>query len=196
MTQIAKSAETNAWLADSMASKFAAAQAGAANGRRSVERMVEAVSDIHVSSQKIAHIVHVMDEIALQTNLLALNAAVEAAHAGERGMGFGVVADEVRSLARRSAEAAKDIEALISESVEKARAGKNLAAQSGESLAEMTTRVDEVSELVKQIATSSQQQREAMRGAHSSISLIDRTMQQNMKELNKLHQDVAFFQVG
>jgi methyl-accepting chemotaxis protein len=196
MTQIAKSAEANASLADSMASQFVAAQTSAAMGRRSVERMVEAVSDIHVSSQKIAKIVQVMDEIALQTNLLALNAAVEAAHAGEHGKGFGVVADEVRSLAHRSAEAAKDIEALIAESVQKADDGKALAAQSGESLSEMTKRVDEVSELVKQIAKSSQQQREAMRGANSSISLIDRTMQQNMEELNRLHKDVAFFHVG
>ena len=196
MTQIAKSAEANAALADSMASQFVAAQTSAANGRRSVERMVEAVSDIHVSSQKIAKIVQVMDEIALQTNLLALNAAVEAAHAGEHGKGFSVVADEVRSLAHRSAEAAKDIEALIAESAQKADDGKALAAQSGESLSEMTKRVDEVSELVKQIARSSQQQREAMRGANSSISLIDRTMQQNMEELNRLHKDVAFFHVG
>jgi methyl-accepting chemotaxis protein len=196
MTQIAKSAEANASLAESVASQFSAAQVSAANGRRSVERMVQAVSDIHVSSQKIAQIVHVMDEIALQTNLLALNAAVEAAHAGEHGKGFGVVADEVRSLARRSAEAAKDIEALIADSVQKADDGRALAAQSGQSLSEMTKRVDEVSELVKQIAKSSQQQREAMRGANSSISLIDRTMQQNMEELSRLHEDVAFFHVG
>ena len=196
MMQIGKSAEANASLADSMASQFAAAQSSAASGRVSVQRMVKAVSDIHVSSQKIAHIVHVMDEIALQTNLLALNAAVEAAHAGEHGKGFGVVADEVRSLAHRSAEAAKDIEALISDSVQKAADGRILAVQSGESLSEMTKRVDEVSELVKQIAKSSQQQRQAMRGANSSISLIDRTMQQNMEELNRLHKDVAFFHVG
>jgi Carboxylesterase family/Methyl-accepting chemotaxis protein (MCP) signalling domain len=194
--QIAKSAEANASLAESVASQFSAAQSSAANGRRSVERMVEAVSDIHVSSQKIAQIVHVMDEIALQTNLLALNAAVEAAHAGEHGKGFGVVADEVRSLAHRSAEAAKDIEALIADSVRKADDGKALAAQSGESLSEMTKRVDEVSDLVKQIAKSSQQQREAIHGANSSISLIDRTMQQNMEELNRLHNDVAFFHLG
>src|SRR5262249_6677242 len=81
MTQIARSADVNASLAASVASQFAAAQTSAANGRNSVNRMVQAVSDIHVSSQKIAQIVHVMDEIALQTNLLALNAAVEAAHA-------------------------------------------------------------------------------------------------------------------
>jgi methyl-accepting chemotaxis protein len=101
-----------------------------------------------------------------------------------------------RSLAHRSVEAAKDIEALIAELVQKAADGRTLAAQSGESLSEMTKRVDEVSELVKQIAKSSQQQREAMRGANSSISLIDRTMQQNMEELNRLHKDVAFFYVG
>jgi methyl-accepting chemotaxis protein len=196
MTQIAKSADVNASLAASVASQFSAAQTSAANGRGSVSRMVQAVSDIHVSSQKIAQIVHVMDEIALQTNLLALNAAVEAAHAGEQGKGFGVVADEVRSLAHRSAEASKDIEALIAESVQKANAGRELAAQSGESLSEMAKRVDEVSELVKKIARSSQEQREAMRGANSSISLIDRTMQQNMEELNRLHQEVAFFHVG
>jgi methyl-accepting chemotaxis protein len=196
MKQIAKSADENAALAASVATQFAAAQASAANGRSSVERMVQAVSAIHISSQKIAQIVHVMDEIALQTNLLALNAAVEAAHAGEQGKGFGVMADEVRSLAHRSAEASKDIEALIAESVQKANAGRELAAQSGESLSDMTKRVDEVSELVKKIADCSREQREAMRGANSSISLIDRTMQENMEELNRLHQDVAFFHVG
>ncbi len=196
MTQITKSADENALLAASVASQFAAAQTSAANGRNSVERMVQAVSDIHVSSQKIALIVRVIDEIALQTNLLALNAAVEAAHAGEHGKGFGVVAGEVRSLAHRSAEASKDIEVLIAESVQKANTGRELASQSGQSLAEMAKRVDEVSELVKKIAQSSNEQREAMRCANSSISLIDRTMRQNMEELNRLHQEVAFFDVG
>ena len=196
MTQISKSAEVNASLAASVANQFSAAQASAASGRLSVDRMVQAVSDIHVSSGKIAKIVHVMDEIALQTNLLALNAAVEAAHAGEQGKGFGVVADEVRNLARRSAEAAKDIEALIAESVQKAETGRQLAAQSGESLSQMAKRVDEVGELVKKIAQSSEDQREAMRSANSSISLIDRTMQANMEELNRLRQDVSFFHVG
>src|SRR5207248_3187660 len=144
MTQVSESADLNASLAASEAERFSAAKASAEIGRRSVNRMGQAVSDIHAGSRKIAQIVHVMDEIALQTNLLALNAAVEAAHAGEHGKGFGVVADEVRNLARRSAEAAKDIEALITDSVEKADAGRHLAAQSGESLGEMAKRVDEV----------------------------------------------------
>src|SRR5260370_31476949 len=101
MRQIGKSAKAKARLAEWMTMHVAAAQSSAASGRVSVQRMVKAVSDIHVSSQKIAHIVHVMDEIALQSNLLALNAAVEGGHAGGHGKGCGGVADEGRRLALR-----------------------------------------------------------------------------------------------
>jgi methyl-accepting chemotaxis protein len=157
--------------------------------------MVQAVSEIDESSKKIAQIIHVMDEIALQTNLLALNAAVEAAHAGEEGKGFAVVAAEVRQLAQRSAEAAKEIAALIEDSVAKAEAGRELAGSSGAAIQDMARRVDQISELVSRISRGSSEQREAMRGATAAISAIDRTMQQNAQEVVRLREAVSYFRL-
>jgi methyl-accepting chemotaxis protein len=195
MTQIAQSAESNASLAAQAANHFSETQSSAAHGRQAVSNMVKAVTEINESSKKISQIIHVMDEIALQTNLLALNAAVEAAHAGEEGKGFAVVAAEVRNLAQRSAEAAKEIAALIEESVGKAEAGRELAGSSGEALEDIARRVDQVSELVGNISRGSSEQREAMRGATRAISAIDRTMQQNAQEVTRLREAVSYFRV-
>ncbi len=195
MKQIAAAAEQNAAMAADAAREFNSAKASSAEGREAVKRMTEAVANINASSKKIAQIIHVMDEIAFQTNLLALNAAVEAAHAGEEGKGFAVVAAEVRALAQRSADAAKDIAHLIEDSVKKAAAGQDLATQSGQALEEIARNVERVSELVKHMAESSNQQRQAMRDATSAIAQIDRIMGQNADEVKRLTQAVSYFRI-
>ena len=194
--QIASAAEQNAALAANAAHEFDSAQTSSAEGREAVKRMTEAVLQINASSKKISQIIHVMDEIAFQTNLLALNAAVEAAHAGEDGKGFAVVAAEVRALAQRSAEAAKDITQLIADSVSRAAAGQDLALQSGRALEEIANNVSSVSEMVRNMAQSSNEQREAMREANTAIGRIDETMRQNAEEVKHLTGVVSYFQIG
>jgi len=196
MQQIAAAAEQNADLAGDAARRFDAANQSAAGGRQAVDELVAAVNQIDESGRKISKIIHVMDEIALQTNLLALNAAVEAAHAGEEGKGFAVVATEVRNLAQRSAEAAKDITALIADSSQKSAAGRELAARAGRALEDMQRHGEEVDAMIKSIASGSREQRESMEGATRSITAIDRTMRQNVEEVTRLRELVSFFRTG
>ena len=193
--QIAGAAEQNAALAAKAANEFDSAQASSAQGREAVKRMTEAVLQINDSSKRISQIIHVMDEIAFQTNLLALNAAVEAAHAGDEGKGFAVVAAEVRALAQRSADAAKDITQLIADSVNRAAAGRDLAVQSGKALEEIARNVEHVSEMVKSMAQSSNEQREAMHEANLAIARIDEAMQQNAEEVKHLTGAVSYFRI-
>jgi len=195
MHEIAKTAQSNASFASTAAARFTTASERTVQAQSAMEQMINAVSDINESGQKISKIIHVMDEIALKTNLLALNAAVEAAHAGDHGRGFAVVAAEVRSLAQRSAEAAKDITALISDSASKGEAGKSLAVRSGEVLGEITKHMQEVSTLVNNISAESNQQHHAIEGATRSMSAIDKTMQQNAAEVAHLREVVGYFKV-
>jgi methyl-accepting chemotaxis protein len=193
--QIAAAAEQNAATAAQAAREFDAAQGSSVRGRDAVQRMTEAVLQINESSKKISQIIHVMDEIAFQTNLLALNAAVEAAHAGDEGKGFAVVAAEVRALAQRSADAAKDIAQLIEDSVARAAAGRELAVQSGSALEEIAQNVERVSEMVKSMAHSSNEQRQAMHEANLAIARIDEAMQQNAEEVKHLTGTVSYFRI-
>jgi methyl-accepting chemotaxis protein len=193
--QIAAAAEQNAATAAQAASEFDAAQGSSVRGRDAVRRMTEAVLQINESSKKISQIIHVMDEIAFQTNLLALNAAVEAAHAGDEGKGFAVVAAEVRALAQRSADAAKDIAQLIEDSVARAAAGRELAVQSGSALEEIAQNVERVSEMVKSMSHSSNEQRQAMHEANLAIARIDEAMQQNAEEVKHLTGAVSYFRI-
>ena len=144
-----------------------------------MEQTIEAMSAIQESSHKIADIVTIIDGIAFQTNLLALNAAVEAARAGDHGRGFAVVAGEVRSLAGKSAEAAKDISRLINESVGRINQGTQLAGESGEAINGITQRIETVAEMSEQIATASQEQTNGVQQLQQVINSIDGATQQN-----------------
>lgn len=155
------------------------ARAQAEQGGEVVSKAVRAMADINHSSKKIADITGVIDGIAFQTNLLALNAAVEAARAGEQGRGFAVVAAEVRKLAQRSAEAAKEIKGLISESVEKIEGGTRLVDASGQTLSEIVTAVKKVSDIVAEIALASQEQSAGIEQVNKAVMQMDEMTQQN-----------------
>lgn len=144
-----------------------------------VGQAVAAMRDINDASTKIADIVGLIDDIAFQTNLLALNAAVEAARAGEQGRGFAVVASEVRSLAGRSASAAKEIKSLIKDSVAKVADGSRLVEQSGDSLAQIVNSVKSVTEIVAEISLATQEQASGIEQVGHAIAQMDQATQQN-----------------
>ena len=144
-----------------------------------VRDAVQAMGDIEKSAQEISQIIGVIDEIAFQTNLLALNAGVEAARAGDAGRGFAVVASEVRALAQRSAEAAKEIKALISASTRQVNTGVNLVGQTGEALQRIVGRVAEIDGLVSEIAASAQEQAVGLAQVNTAVNQMDQVTQQN-----------------
>jgi methyl-accepting chemotaxis protein-1 (serine sensor receptor) len=176
MTATVKQNADNARQANQLAS---GARGQAERGGEVVSRAVGAMDEINNSSRKIADIISVIDEIAFQTNLLALNAAVEAARAGEQGRGFAVVASEVRSLAQRSATAAKEIKDLIGDSVDKVRSGSELVDQSGKVLAEIMDSVKKVSDIVAEIAAASEEQAQGIDQVNNAVTQMDETTQQN-----------------
>ncbi|WP_295534879.1 methyl-accepting chemotaxis protein [uncultured Thioclava sp.] len=137
------------------------------------------MSEINTSSKKISDIITTIDGIAFQTNLLALNAAVEAARAGDQGRGFAVVASEVRNLAQRTAEAAKEIKVLISDSVEKAEAGTKLVDESGVTLQEIVDGTKKVADIIVEINAASQEQTSSIDQINKTITQMDDMTQQN-----------------
>jgi methyl-accepting chemotaxis protein len=176
MTATVKQNADNARQANQLAS---GARSQAERGGDVLSRAVGAMEEINTSSRKIADIIGVIDEIAFQTNLLALNAAVEAARAGEQGRGFAVVASEVRSLAQRSASAAKEIKDLIGDSVEKVASGSKLVDQSGKVLGEIMESVKKVSDIVAEIAAASEEQAQGIDQVNNAVTQMDDTTQQN-----------------
>lgn len=151
----------------------------AARGGDLVSQVVVTMDEINVASHKIVEIIGVIDGIAFQTNILALNAAVEAARAGEQGRGFAVVASEVRSLAGRSAEAAREIKRLIAASVEKVEGGTRVVADAGQTMQEIVGSVQRVSDIISEITGATSEQSEGLGLVNQSVNQLDQMTQQN-----------------
>jgi methyl-accepting chemotaxis protein len=162
------------------ASQMAADNASVAQrGGQVVGQVVTTMEDIHQSSQRIADIIGVIDGIAFQTNILALNAAVEAARAGEAGRGFAVVAGEVRSLAQRSAEAARQIKALIGTSVDRVNAGTRLVHEAGRTIGDIVDNAEKVSSFIGEITAASSEQSQGISEVNAAVGQLDQMTQQN-----------------
>jgi methyl-accepting chemotaxis protein len=155
------------------------AAAVAARGGAAVAQVVDTMQEINTSSRQIAEIIGVIDGIAFQTNILALNAAVEAARAGEQGRGFAVVASEVRSLAQRSAQAAKEIKSLISASVDKVESGGRLVQDAGATMTEIVASVQRVTQIIGEITNAAAEQSQGIGRVNQSVSELDQMTQQN-----------------
>jgi methyl-accepting chemotaxis protein len=179
MEELTSTVKQNADNAKSANQLAAAASSTAAQGGMVVSQVVETMGAINASANRIVDIISVIDGIAFQTNILALNAAVEAARAGEQGRGFAVVASEVRNLAQRSANAAKEIKTLISDSVEKVEAGSRLVDQAGQTMDEVVVSVKRVSDIISEIAAASDEQRSGIEQVNEAITQMDTVTQQN-----------------
>jgi len=155
------------------------AAAKATQGGEAVSKVVRTMGDIATSSKKISDIISVIDGIAFQTNILALNAAVEAARAGEQGRGFAVVATEVRTLAQRSATAAKEIKTLISESVDKVDEGTHLVDVASQTIAQIVTSVQHVAGIVSEITSATVEQSAGIDLVNVAVTEMDQATQQN-----------------
>jgi methyl-accepting chemotaxis protein len=193
------------------ANQLAASASGvAAKGGEVVSRVVTTMQDIDAASRKIADIISVIDGIAFQTNILALNAAVEAARAGEQGKGFAVVASEVRSLAQKSANAAREIKGLIEDSVAKVASGAQLVEEAGQTMGEIVASVKRVTDIMAEITAASAEQSSGIEQVNTAITQMDQATQQNaalveeaaaaaesMKsQANELVETVGVFKLG
>ncbi len=179
LEQMAGMTRTNAQKAGQANDLTSQARTAAQSGDETMEQLNTAMTGINESSSKISKIIKVIEEIAFQTNLLALNAAVEAARAGEHGKGFAVVADEVRNLAQRAGQAARETTELIEDSVNRAKEGTVVAGHAGESLGEIVTGVTQVADLVNGIAMASQEQAQGVDQVNKAVSQMDKVTQQN-----------------
>jgi methyl-accepting chemotaxis protein len=179
MEQLGATVKLNAEHAHTASDLAVTASQVATRGGEVVSEVVETMRGINDSSRRIADIIGVIDGIAFQTNILALNAAVEAARAGEQGRGFAVVAGEVRSLAQRSAEAAKEIKSLISDSVERVERGSGLVDQAGRTMQEVVEAIRRVSSVVTEISTASREQSAGVAQVGEAVTQMDQSTQQN-----------------
>ncbi len=179
MEELSSTVQQNAENARQANTLALTASSVAVQGGDVVARVVDTMKGINDSSSKIADIIGVIDSIAFQTNILALNAAVEAARAGEQGRGFAVVASEVRSLAGRSAEAAKEIKSLISASVEQVQQGTTLVDQAGTTMAEVVASIKRVADIMGEISAASHEQSAGVSQVGEAITQMDQTTQQN-----------------
>jgi methyl-accepting chemotaxis protein len=179
MEQLTSTVKNNADNAQQANQVAASTRIAAEEGGQIVADAIEAMARISESSTKISEIIGVIDEIAFQTNLLALNASVEAARAGEQGRGFAVVATEVRNLASRSAEAAKEIKELIKDSVDKVESGSGLVNRTGQSLGDIVSNVKKVVDIIAEIAAASSEQSSGIDQVNQAITQMDEMTQQN-----------------
>ncbi len=179
MTQLTNTVKQTADSARTANQLASSASQVAGRGGDVVAQVVSTMDEINASSKKIADIIGVIDGIAFQTNILALNAAVEAARAGEQGRGFAVVASEVRSLAQRSAEAAREIKSLIGSSVEKVESGSRLVADAGSTMTEIVSSVQRVSDIIAEISAAAAEQSEGINQVNRTMSQLDQATQQN-----------------
>jgi methyl-accepting chemotaxis protein len=210
MEELTGTVKLNAENADQAKGLASQASDVASEGGKVIEQVVHTMGEINDSAQRISDIIGVIDGIAFQTNILALNAAVEAARAGEQGRGFAVVASEVRTLAQRSAEAAKDIKALISASVDKIGDGNVLVNKSGETMANIVTAIKRVNDIMSEIAAASSEQATGIQEVSNSVVQMDEMTQQNAalveqaaaaadsmrQQSGELAQRVSVFKVG
>ncbi|MBT6076481.1 MAG: HAMP domain-containing protein [Oceanospirillaceae bacterium] len=180
MEEMAATIEHNTNRANEASGLVEGTRVDSSSGVEVVNKAVQAMSDIEKSSGKIVSIITLIDGIAFQTNLLALNASVEAARAGEHGRGFAVVAGEVRTLAQRAADAAKDIKGLIEDSSSKVQEGRSLVNQTGESLASISESITKVSDIVTEIATATGQQTTVVNQINSAVGQLENVNQQNV----------------
>ncbi|MDP9601303.1 HAMP domain-containing protein [Variovorax gossypii] len=176
LTSTVRQNADNARLANQLADS---ASQVASRGGAVVDQVVEKMASINASSRKVVEIIGVIDGISFQTNILALNAAVEAARAGEQGRGFAVVASEVRSLAQRSAAAAKEIKTLIGDSVDEVEAGSTLVNEAGKTMEEVVGSVRRVTDIMAEITAASQEQASGIGQVNDAIKQMDRATQQN-----------------
>ena len=179
LTELSGTVRANADVARQANALAAGASAVALRGGELVGQVVATMEDIQASSRRIADIIGTIDGIAFQTNILALNAAVEAARAGEQGRGFAVVANEVRSLAGRSAEAAREIKALIAASVERVDQGNAVVGQAGKTMGEIVSQVQGVTDLIAQLSASAAQQSQGIEEVGRAMNQLDTATQQN-----------------
>ena len=179
MSQIAQKTKENAAKAGKAATLADTIKNNAEKGSRQMGEMMDAVKEINQASQSISKVIKVIDDIAFQTNILALNAAVEAARAGQHGKGFAVVAEEVRSLAAKSAEAAKDTGGLIANSMEKAELGSRIAVETAASLDEIVSGINESTKIVRDIAVSSNEQYESINQINDGVEKVAYIVHQN-----------------
>nr|WP_255459013.1 MULTISPECIES: methyl-accepting chemotaxis protein [unclassified Herbaspirillum] len=179
MEQMTATVKQNAEHAQQANQLAQSASSVASEGGKVVGQVIDTMGDIDASSRKIVDIISVIEGIAFQTNILALNAAVEAARAGEQGRGFAVVASEVRTLAQRSSAAAKEIKALIDDSVAKVGIGSTLVSQAGSTMAEVVSSVKRVTDIVSEISDATQEQSAGLVQINHAIAKMDEVTQQN-----------------
>jgi methyl-accepting chemotaxis protein len=210
MEQLSATVKTNANTARQANQLAASASEVATRGGRAVGQVVSTMSEIQTSSRKIAEIIGVIDGIAFQTNILALNAAVEAARAGEQGRGFAVVAGEVRNLAQRSAQAAREIKQLISDSVQKVDSGSRQVTEAGQTMRDIVDQVKRVADLIGEITSATLEQDAGIGQVNSAVTQLDQMTQQNAAlveqsaaaaeslklQAARLAQAVAIFKLG
>jgi methyl-accepting chemotaxis protein len=210
MEQLSSAVKQNTESARQANQLAAAASEVAGRGGQAVKQVVDTMGEIQASSRKIAEIIGVIDGIAFQTNILALNAAVEAARAGEDGRGFAVVAAEVRNLAQRSAQAAREIKSLIADSVAKVESGSRQVDEAGKTMKELVDHVRRVTDLLAEIAAATMEQSSGIGLVNNAVNQLDKVTQQNAELVEQsaaaaaslreqaieLAQAVATFKIG